>query len=112
MEGTNFYHESGETLEQVAQRGSRCPIPGTIQGQVGQSSEKPDLVKDVPAYCRGIGQMTFKGPFQPKLFYDSTNETFSHKDLSASLNFTLLHCYQPVVEPSQYFIHHRKAEIC
>ncbi|KAK4819178.1 hypothetical protein QYF61_025993 [Mycteria americana] len=30
----NFYDEGGETLEQVAQRGGRCPIPGTIQGQV------------------------------------------------------------------------------
>ena len=50
-----FYNEDGETLEQVAQRGSRCPIPGNIQGQVGWGSEKPDLVEDVPAYCRGIG---------------------------------------------------------
>ena len=31
-----FYHESGETLEQVAQRGGRCPITGSVQGQVGQ----------------------------------------------------------------------------
>jgi len=23
-----FYNEGGETLEQVAQRGGRCPIPG------------------------------------------------------------------------------------
>ncbi|KAK4829690.1 LOW QUALITY PROTEIN: hypothetical protein QYF61_006065 [Mycteria americana] len=30
------YDEGGETLEQVAQRGSRCPIPGNIQGQVGR----------------------------------------------------------------------------
>ena len=45
----------GETLEQVAQRGGKCPIPGNIQGEVGQSSEQPDLVVDVPAHCRGGG---------------------------------------------------------
>ena len=47
-----FYNEGGETLEQVAQRGGRGPIPGNIQGQVGWGSEQPDLVEDVPAYCR------------------------------------------------------------
>jgi len=47
-----LYEEDGETLEQVAHRGGRCPIPGNIQGQVGLGSEQPDLV-DVPAYCRG-----------------------------------------------------------
>ena len=40
-------------LEQVAQRGGRCPIPGNIQGQFGLGSEQPDLVEDVPAHCRG-----------------------------------------------------------
>ena len=45
----------GETLEQVAQRGSGGPIPGNIQGQVGQGSEQPGLVEDVPAHCRGVG---------------------------------------------------------
>ena len=65
-----FYSEGGETLAQVAQRGSD-PIPGNIQGQVGQGSEQPDLVEDVPAHCRGAGLETSKGPFQPKSFYDS-----------------------------------------
>jgi len=50
-----FYSESGETMEQVAQRGGGCPIPGNIKGQVGWGSEQPDLVKDVPAHCRGLG---------------------------------------------------------
>jgi len=45
----------GETLAQVAQAGGRCSIPGNIQGQVGQGSERPDLVEDVPAHCRGRG---------------------------------------------------------
>jgi len=40
-------------LAQVTQRGGRCPITGSIQGQVGQGSEQPDLVEDVPAHCRG-----------------------------------------------------------
>lgn len=28
---------------------------GNIQGQAGLASEQPDLVKGVPAYCRGVG---------------------------------------------------------
>jgi len=50
-----FYNQGCETLAQVAQRGGRCPIPGNIQGQVGQGSEQPGLVEDVPAHCRGFG---------------------------------------------------------
>jgi len=42
-------------LEEVAQRGGRCPIARNIQGQVGWGSEQPDLVEDVPAHCRGVG---------------------------------------------------------
>jgi len=58
-------------VQQVAQRVGGCPIPRNIQGQVRQGSEQPGLVVDVPAHCRALEQMTFKGPFQPKLFYDS-----------------------------------------
>jgi len=29
--------------------------PGSVQGQVGWSSEQPGLVEDVPAHGRGIG---------------------------------------------------------
>ena len=50
-----FYKESGETLEHVAQKGGRWPIPGNIQGQVGWGSEQCDLVEDVPADCIGVG---------------------------------------------------------
>jgi len=50
-----FYDKGGETLAQVAQRGSGCPIPGNIQGQVGWGSEQPDLGEDVPAHCRRGG---------------------------------------------------------
>jgi len=51
-----FYSEGGETLEQVAQRSGRCPIPGNIQAQAGRGSEQPDLVGGVPVYCRSAGQ--------------------------------------------------------
>lgn len=30
-------------------------MPGNIQRQVEQVFEQPDLVKDVPAFCRGFG---------------------------------------------------------
>ena len=30
--GGVLYYESGEVLEQAAQRGYRCPIPGGVQG--------------------------------------------------------------------------------
>jgi len=33
-----FYSKGSEALEQVAQRGGECPIPGDIQGQVGWGS--------------------------------------------------------------------------
>jgi len=49
-----FYNEGGGTQAQVAQRRDRCPIPGNIQGQVGQGSEQPDLVEDVPAPCSRV----------------------------------------------------------
>jgi len=60
----------------VAQRGGRCPIPGNIQGLVGQGTEQPALAKDVPAYGRGLDYVAFKGPFQFKLFYDQGNKLF------------------------------------
>ena len=41
-----------EALDQVVQRGGRCPTPGNIQGQVGWGSEQPDLFEDVPVYFR------------------------------------------------------------
>jgi len=66
-----FYTEGGEALARVAQRGGGCPIPGNVQAQVGRSSERPGLVEDGPAHSRGLDWMGFKGPFQPKVFYDS-----------------------------------------
>jgi len=31
------------------------PIPGNIQGQVGQRSEHLGLVEDIPAHCVDVG---------------------------------------------------------
>lgn len=36
-------------LEQVAQRACRCPIPGSVQSQVGWGPEQSDLVLDQAA---------------------------------------------------------------
>ena len=39
----------------AAQRSCGCPLPGSVQGQVGWSSEQPGLVGDVSAHDRGVG---------------------------------------------------------
>ena len=49
-----LYREGGEALAQVAQRSCGCPLPGSVQGQVGQGSEQPDLVEAVHAHGRGV----------------------------------------------------------
>jgi len=51
-------------LDQVAQRSCGCPLPGSIQGQVGWGSEQPGLVEGVPAQG-GWNQMIFKVPSNP-----------------------------------------------
>jgi len=50
-----LHREGGETLEQVAQRSYGCPLPGSVQGQVGWGFEQPGLVEDVPAHGMGVG---------------------------------------------------------
>ena len=40
----SLFTESAEVLEQAAQGGCGCPIPGGVQGQVGWGLEQPDLV--------------------------------------------------------------------
>jgi len=59
------------TLEQVAQGGCGCPIPGGIQGQAGCGSGQPGLVVGDPAHSRGLKLDEHCGPFQPRPFYDS-----------------------------------------
>jgi len=46
-EGGLHYHntEGGETLAQVAQRGSGGPIPRNVRGYVGQDSEQHGVVE-------------------------------------------------------------------
>ena len=36
-------------------RSCGCPIPGSVQGQVGRGFEQPGLVEGVPAHGRGVG---------------------------------------------------------
>jgi len=48
------YKEGGEALQQVAQGGGRCPMPGDSQGQARQVSEQFDRVVDVSVHCRGV----------------------------------------------------------
>jgi len=50
-----LYSEVGEVLEQVSQRSCGCPLPGSVQGQVGWGFEHPGLVEGVPAHGRGVG---------------------------------------------------------
>ena len=47
MSGEVLYYESGEVLEQSAQRGCGCPVPGGIQGQLGWGPGQPRLVLNV-----------------------------------------------------------------
>lgn len=44
-----------EFLKQVAQRGSKCPIFGDIQGQAEWDPGQPDLVTSSPAHGRRVG---------------------------------------------------------
>lgn len=46
--------EIGEALEQAVPRSWGCPIPGSIQGDIGWDSEQLGLVKGAPAYSRGF----------------------------------------------------------
>ena len=66
-----FFTQGGEALEQVAQGGCGCPIPGGIQGQAGCGSGQPGLVVGDPAHSRGLKPDDHCGPFQPRPFHDS-----------------------------------------
>ena len=43
-------------MEQVTQRSCGCPLPGSVQDQLGQGFEQPDLVEDVPAQGKEVGR--------------------------------------------------------
>ena len=49
-----FFTQRTDTLEQVAQGGRGCPIPGGIQGQAGCDSGQPGLVVGNLAHSRGV----------------------------------------------------------
>ena len=48
-----FTQKGGDTLEQVAQGGCGCPIPGGIQGHAGCGSGQHGLEAGDPAHSRG-----------------------------------------------------------
>jgi len=62
-------------MEQAAQRGCGCSVPGGVQGQVGWGPGQPGLVPDLEvggsACGRGLEPDDHWGPVQPKPFYDS-----------------------------------------
>ena len=49
-----FFTQGGDAVEQDAQGGCGCPVPGGIQGQAGCSSGQPGLVVGNPAHSRGV----------------------------------------------------------
>lgn len=57
-------------MEQVSQRGGRCPTSGNIQGQIGWDSEQSSLLEDVLVCCKGVW-VRWPLKVQPKLFCDS-----------------------------------------
>jgi len=61
-------------LEQVAQGGCGCPIPGGIQGQAGCGSGQPGRVVGDPAHSRVLKLNGHCGPFQPRPLCDTSGE--------------------------------------
>lgn len=45
----------GESLKQADKRDGRYLDSGNIEGHIGQGSEHPDLLEDVPVCYRGFG---------------------------------------------------------
>ena len=56
------------SLEQVAQGGYGCPVPGYIQGQAGCGSGQPGLLVGDPAHSRGLELDEHCGLLQPRPF--------------------------------------------
>ena len=67
-----FHPEGGDAVEQVAQGGCGCPIPGGIQGQAGCGSGQPGLLVGDPAHSRGLKLGDLWGPLlKPRPFCDN-----------------------------------------
>ena len=60
-------------------------LSGSIQGQAGWGCEQSGLWEVSLPTAEGLVQDDLKGPFQPKPFYDSINQTFSSTDIGASV---------------------------
>jgi len=63
-----FYDKGSEALEQFAQRGGGCPVPGDTQGQAGWGSEHLIVLYMSLVTAGELDKMTSKGPFQLKQF--------------------------------------------
>jgi len=50
-----LHYKGGEALALAAQRSCGCPVPVSVQGQVGWGFEQPDVVEGVLACGRGVG---------------------------------------------------------
>ncbi|KAF4788324.1 hypothetical protein TURU_162083 [Turdus rufiventris] len=50
----NLYCERDDALAQVTQKSYGCPIPGSVQGQVGWGSEQPGTVVPMAGDIRGL----------------------------------------------------------
>lgn len=50
-----LYCEIGEAVEQAAQQGCRCPVPGSIQGQAVWGLEQPGIEGGGPVSSKGFG---------------------------------------------------------
>ena len=69
---------AGEVLAQAAQRSCGCPIPGSVQSQIGCGPRQPDLVVDNSVHGKGFGTRELDGfwaSFQTKPFCDSITPT-------------------------------------
>jgi len=59
MSGEVLHRETGGVLEQAAQTGSGCSVPGGVQDEFGWGPGQPGLAPDLevggPAYGRGVG---------------------------------------------------------
>lgn len=49
-----FSYQGDESLEEAAQRKCGCPIPESVQGQVGQGFEQTGLVEGIRAHGRAV----------------------------------------------------------
>jgi len=76
-----FYTGVGETLAQVAQEVGDAPSLETSKARLDGALSNLIKLKMSLLTAWGLDWMTFKGPFQSKLFYDSMT-SFSQRKYS------------------------------